>query len=261
MRFPILAALMLVAVATAEAQRGATPSSSATPSRFEAKDGVNLSYVVKGSGEPVVLIHGLYSSVRRSWEAPGTLDLLAEHYQVIALDLPGHGNSDKPDTVDDYGVAMVDDVVKLLDHLKIKKAHIVGYSMGGMITMKLMAKHSDRVLSAVVGGMGWMPEGTFLAEIFARLQGGARGPTPAACLQSLGKLALSDDELRSIHLPVTVVIGANDPVKTLFVEPLRIARPDWPIVDVPNANHSQCLLRPEFKQAITEALKKSLSDW
>ncbi len=254
MRHFVLAVALLVAAGSLDAQRGASPSA-AIASRFEGKNGVSLSYVVEGAGEPVVLIHGLYSSVRRSWEAPGTLDLLAKNYQVIALDLPGHGNSDKPDNVDAYGVAMVDDVVKLLDHLKIKKAHVVGYSMGGMIAIKLMATHSDRVRSAVIGGMGWMQEGTLLTAIFERFQGIGRGQTPAACLQSLGKLAISADDLKDIKVPTTIVVGDEDPVRQFFVEPLRAVRPDWPIILVPNANHSQALLRPEFKQAIVDELK------
>src|SRR5215467_4271832 len=108
-----------------------SPPAAPPPDRFEV-NGVNLSYTVQGTGEPVVLIHGLYASVRRNWELPGTLQMLAANYQVIALDLPGHGQSDKPDRIDAYGIAMVDDVIALLDHLNIKKAHIVGYSMGGM---------------------------------------------------------------------------------------------------------------------------------
>lgn len=222
--------------------------------RFEV-NGVNLAYSVQSAGEPVLLLHGLYSNSRRAWELPGTVQMLAADYQVITIDLPGHGQSDKPESADAYGTAMVDDVVALLDHLKIKKAHVVGYSMGGMIVMKLLTTHPDRVTSAVVGGMGWMQEGTLLADIFARLQGGARGQTPAACVQSFGKLAISLADLKGIKVPVTVVVGANDPVRQLFVEPLRQVRPDWPVVEIPDANHSQVPQRPEFKNAIKSALK------
>jgi pimeloyl-ACP methyl ester carboxylesterase len=242
---------MLGLVATLLLSRPSAPP----PDRFDV-NGVSLSYTVQGTGEPVLLIHGLYSSVRRNWEAPGTLQMLAASYQVIALDLPGHGLSDKPDRIDAYGLAMVDDVVALLDHLKIKKAHVVGYSMGGMITMKLMATHPDRVSSAVVGGMGWMQQGTLLALFWQSWQTAGRGQTPAVCAQSLGKLALSAEELASIHVPVLVVVGEKDPVKPLFVDPLRKARPDWPVVEIPNANHTDAVFRPEFKRAIADALAK-----
>ncbi len=230
--------------------------SGAPPGRFDA-DGVSLAYTVEGRGEPVLLIHGLYSSVRRNWELPGTLQMLAADHQVVALDLPGHGASDKPDRIDAYGLQMVEDVVLLLDHLKIHRVHVVGYSMGGMIAMKLMATHPDRVASAVVGGMGWMQQGTLLAMFWERWENGGRGQTPAVCAQSLGRLALSADEMESIHVPVTIVIGDEDPVKKLFVDPLAQARPEWPIVVVPNATHTSCVVRPEFKQAIEAALKQA----
>src|SRR5215470_4935531 len=91
-------------------------------------NGVKIHYIVEGKGEPVVLIHGLYSSAAINWQLPGTVRKLSKNYQVIALDLPGHGDSDKPDNPDAYGLQMVEDVIRLLDHLKIQKAHIVGYS-------------------------------------------------------------------------------------------------------------------------------------
>src|SRR5690349_9337528 len=89
-------------------------------------DGVKIHYTVQGKGEPVILIHGLYSSAKLNWEAPGTSALLAEHFQVIALDCRGHGQSDKPTAEGSYGTNMVGDVVRLMDHLKISKARVVG---------------------------------------------------------------------------------------------------------------------------------------
>jgi pimeloyl-ACP methyl ester carboxylesterase len=59
--------------------------------------GVKIHYVVKGHGEPVILIHGLYSSAAMNWGVPGITTELARTYQVIALDNRGHGQSDKPE--------------------------------------------------------------------------------------------------------------------------------------------------------------------
>jgi len=245
----IVFALVCLALAPALA---AAP---AADDHFDA-NGVNLHYVTLGTGDPVVLIHGLYSSERMNWELPGIVKRLATHYQVIALDMPGHGQSDKPDRADAYGLAMVDDVVRLLDHLKIRKAHVVGYSMGGMIAMKLLATHPDRVRSALVGGMGWMREGTFLADFWENMQDRGRGQTPAVCAQNLGKLALSAEELQSIKVPTLVVIGEQDPVRQLYVEPLKKARPDIPIVVVPNTGHMNTVMSLEFKDAIDKWLRQ-----
>src|SRR5262249_5072697 len=118
-------------------------------------NGVKIHYTVEGQGEPVVLIHGAFSSADLNWRLPGTVKALAAHDQVIALDVRGHGHSDKPAREEDYGVETAEDVIRLLDHLKIEKAHIVGYSMGGMIAMKVVTKHPDRARSLTLGGMGW----------------------------------------------------------------------------------------------------------
>jgi pimeloyl-ACP methyl ester carboxylesterase len=87
--------------------------------------GVKLHYLAAGQGEPVILLHGLASSAEINWKLTG----------VIALDLPGHGQSDKPEKESAYGKQVVEDVVLLMDHLKIQKAHIVGYSIGGWVRM------------------------------------------------------------------------------------------------------------------------------
>ena len=117
-------------------------------------NGVSISYTVEGKGEPVVLIHGLFASAQVNWRAPGIIRVLATNYQVIALDVRGHGASGKPTKESDYGVERADDVVRLLDHLKIKQAHLVGYSMGGMITLNVAARHPDREKSDEEQGSG-----------------------------------------------------------------------------------------------------------
>jgi pimeloyl-ACP methyl ester carboxylesterase len=129
--------------------------------------GVRIHYLVDGAGEPVVLIHGLYSSARINWEVPGTLAALAADHQVVALDSPGFGRSGKPASADACGLQWIEDIARLLDQPKIGKAHIVGYSMGGIVSLKFMAEHPDRVLSGTLGGMGWLPESGGLQKIWA----------------------------------------------------------------------------------------------
>ena len=94
-------------------------------------NGVKINYAVKSKGEPVILIHGWLSSGWINWTLPGTTELLAKDHQVIWLDMPGHGLSDKLDKDEAYGIELVEHIVRLMDHLRIRKAHVVGYSMGG----------------------------------------------------------------------------------------------------------------------------------
>ncbi|MEO7318107.1 MAG: alpha/beta hydrolase, partial [Chthoniobacteraceae bacterium] len=113
-------------------------------------NGVKIRYVTVGKGEAIVLLHG-WMSDSSMW---GRLDTnpAAKDYQLIAVDFRGHGKSDKPYEVEKYGPEMAEDVVRLLDHLKVPKAHLVGYSMGAIVAGKVAATHPDRVLSIVYGG-------------------------------------------------------------------------------------------------------------
>ena len=222
-------------------------------------NGVKIAYFVQGKGEPVVLIHGWLSSAGVNWALPGVSGLLARDFKVIALDVRGHGLSDKPLKEEAYGPELVEDVVRLLDHLKIKKAHIVGYSMGGIIAGNFIVKHPDRVLSGTLGGMGWLKKGSVAQFGFGRI--GRRDPNPKAhaiCGRSLAKLALTEEQIKSIRVPVKVLVGSEDNfVRRLYVEPLQKVRKDWPVVEIKDGNHITCIMKPQFREEIAAWLKKN----
>jgi len=216
---------------------------------------VKIHYIVQGNGTPVVLIHGLLSSAQMNWTLPGATALVAQHHQVIALDCRGHGNSDKPLEESAYGVPMVEDVVALLDHLGISKAHIVGYSMGGMIALKLAVLHPDRVKSLMLCGMGWLQEGSKLQDFWTAMpvkDDAGRASHVAACMKGMGRLAVTESAVKSLKMPAAIVIGAKDPVEKLYVEPLKQIRPDWPVTIVPGAGHIICVMKPEFREDVAK---------
>ena len=133
---------------------GLLPGALEAGDQFFDSHGVKIRYVTEGKGEPVVLIHG-WMGDSSMWGADlfGNTKLKpAEGFQVIALDCRGHGKSDKPHDAAQYGPEMAADVVRLLDHLKIEKAHLIGYSSGTFIASKVVATHPERVLSVVYGG-------------------------------------------------------------------------------------------------------------
>ncbi len=119
-----------------------------------ASDDVKIHYLVMGRGSPIVLIHGYTGSAEGNWFANGVADALAKNHRVIALDVRGHGKSDKPHDPKMYGDRLWQDVVELMDHLAVDRAHVHGYSMGGMIVTQLLAHHPDRFVTASYGGSG-----------------------------------------------------------------------------------------------------------
>ena len=219
--------------------------------------GVKIHYVVEGKGEPVILVHGLFSSAKMNWVMPGTEAELAKHYQVIAFDNRGHGQSGKPEAEDQYGVQMVEDVVRLMDHLHITKAHVAGYSLGGMITLKLLTLHPERVSSAVLGGMGWLRADSQQQHFWEGTTGRRNVKVPAACVRGIAKLAVTEAEIKAVSVPVTIIVGDRDPCRRLYVEPLLRVRPDWFEHVIQDAGHLNCILKPDFKKQLEVALDQS----
>ncbi|MGL4495746.1 MAG: alpha/beta fold hydrolase, partial [Beijerinckiaceae bacterium] len=123
-------------------------------------DGVRIEYIdvaphdaglEPGRGDPVMLVHGFASTHAVNWVHTTWTNLLARSgFRVIALDHRGHGRSEKLYDSALYGPAiMAEDVRRLMDHLDIPRADVIGYSMGARITAQLAAAYPFRVRSAV----------------------------------------------------------------------------------------------------------------
>jgi len=119
-------------------------------------DGVSLKFIDAGTGDPVLLVHGFASSVKYNWVDPGWVGLMTRNgYRVIAYDARGHGESQKLYDPAAYQPAlMMEDARRLLDHLGIARADVMGYSMGARLTAFLTLAHPERVRSAIFGGLG-----------------------------------------------------------------------------------------------------------
>lgn len=118
---------------------------------FKTSDGIKIHYVIQGKGSPVVLIHGYTGSAYGNWFRNGIADALSKNHMVVAIDCRNHGLSDKPQL---NGPGKAEDVIEMMDHLKIAKAHVHGYSMGGAIVGRLLALIPDRIITASFGGSG-----------------------------------------------------------------------------------------------------------
>jgi pimeloyl-ACP methyl ester carboxylesterase len=256
--------------------------------KFFDSDGVRLRYTDQGQGEPVILIHGFAVNTELQWVLPGIVKGLVKDYRIITIDNRGHGRSGKPYDPKMYGMAMIEDVLRLMDHLHIKKAHIVGYSMGGFMTLKLLATHPDRFLSATTGGAGasaQVPQ-ALLDELADSLdKGKGIGPlirwlTPAgqlkpteeqlksvnqmfslfnnqkalaAVIRSLKGLAITADDLKPNRVPLLALVGSLDPLKE-GVDELEGHVPHLKVVVIPGADHMNAFARPEFLKSLKDFL-------
>jgi len=252
--------------------------------------GVRLRYVEQGKGEAVVLVHGFCIDAQLQWGGSGIIRGLSADYRVIALDLRGHGKSDKPHDPAKYGREMGLDIVRLLDHLGIRRAHVVGYSLGGHITSQLLTLRPERFISATLiagsGRFGWSAELAKEAEVDAsemehecisrslmtRLSPpGAALPSDdslkvlsSACVAAQDRLALAavtrsrrDHVMTraaaaSVVVPTLAIVGTDDSMKAGLDTLVRI-RPSVKLVVVNGATHAGprgILRRPELLAAL-----------
>lgn len=279
-RRPLLAALLTCAAAGARAE-----------DRFFDSAGVRIRYVEAGTGEPVVLLHGYSVDTERQWIATGVLPALAAQYRVIALDARGHGRSGKPHDPAQYGPEMGLDILRLLDHLGLPRAHIVGYSMGAHVVAQLLTTHPERFATAVLGGASgrreWSAEdqrrvdeeaaemdaGMLRSQILrlwprdqppptegvlrARSAERLAGEDPralAAVRRSNPAQVVTVAQMAAVRVPVLGVVGTADPYLREF-QALRAAMPQLELVTIEGASHGSAPGRPEFVRAILGFLR------
>ncbi len=157
----------------------------------QGNDGVHIAWEEAGEGAPIVLIHGFASDRVQNWRAPGWYETLTgAGRRVVALDCRGHGESGKPHDPAFYGDRMVDDVVAVMAAAGVADADVMGYSMGGMLTMGLMMRHPRLVRRAVIAGVG--------ASYFR--EAGIRRHAIADALETADPASLSDPVQKQFRL-------------------------------------------------------------
>lgn len=240
-------------------------------------DGVEIAFEVWGEGPPVLLIHGFASSAFVNWRDTHWVKVLTEAgHQVIAIDNRGHGQSEKLyDSALYSAPLMADDAVRLLDHLNVAQADVMGYSMGARITAFMAMVHPTRVRRAVFAGLASrMITGVGGAEEIAlaleadsaaavedRMARGFRlfadqtksdRRALAACIRS-SRVKIKAEALAEIKVPVLVVAGELDDVAGNVAE-LTAIIPGSQGVVLPNRNHMNAVGDRGYKDAVLNFL-------
>lgn len=240
-------------------------------------DGVRIAFLDEGDGAPVLLIHGFASNSAVNWVGPGWVKTLTDAgYRAIALDNRGHGESDKLYDEAAYGAPlMAEDARRLLDHLGIGKAHVIGYSMGARIGAFLSARHPERVASLVLSGMGINlvrgvggagPIAAALEaesadqvtndaarsfRIFADQTGSDRRAL-AACIRA-SREAITADALNATGVPMLIAVGTDDVVAGAASE-LAALLPGAQVLDIPGRDHMRAVGDPVHKNGVLDFL-------
>jgi pimeloyl-ACP methyl ester carboxylesterase len=241
-------------------------------------NGVKIRYLIQGEGEPVILMHGFIVSMGPTWIDGGMFDALSQDHRVVAFDLRGHGGSGKPHDAKSYGLEMAWDVPRLMDHLKIERAQVVGYSLGGVLALKLLDVAPERLRSIALGGAGWErekdPKWQGLAGLLERIKPGelissyfwpnaterpprevlkiVDGNDPAALAAlSLGMfgIGLAEETLRTNRIPILCVFGEHDPLKETGARMVGVAS-RFEMRVVPGLDHHTLAGSDEFSTAV-----------
>jgi pimeloyl-ACP methyl ester carboxylesterase len=124
---------------------------------------INTRYLAEGASYPVILLHGMGGSASGWLPAFGAF---ADHYRVYAMDLPGHGCSDRGEGISLDSVSLAGFVKDFMEEFKIEQAHVLGHSMGGAIALQLALDHPELVNKLVlVDSTGFGRELTVLFRI------------------------------------------------------------------------------------------------
>lgn len=202
-------------------------------------------------------------SGRLTKELPAALDCLPGPATTDCAFSKSHdckGRSEKSHDPDSYGVIMVDDVVRLLDHLRIEQAHVVTYSMGGYIAIKMATLYPERIKSLVLGGAGWIDAQWDVLESAWEDQAnelesegvdaGDNDPLAlAAVLRKEYELRVDEEDFRNWDMPTLAVIGNRDFLLP-GVKALVRAVPHITVEILPGHDHQSALGDPQFATAV-----------
>lgn len=248
--------------------------SSIEPQFFEARDGVRLAWRETGSGRPLILLHGLFSSAEVNWIKFSTAARVAqEGYRVIMPDLRVHGSSEAPHEPEHYPPdVLVHDLEDLVAHLGLGDFDLGGFSLGARTSVRaVVAGMTPRRL--ILGGMGlaglagWQKRGQFFQRVIAEYESAKRGDDTWMSIQFMKTMKIDrvaaallldsftdtpPEALAALTMPVLLVCGEQDQDNGSAPD-LAAALPDARLATIPGT-HMSSVTQREMGEAIAAFL-------
>ena len=229
---------------------------------FFRSNGIDIYYEVIGSGEPLLLLHGLFSSSLWFHEN-GYVDRLSSEYKLILIDLRGHGNSGKPHDSSYYHINdFTDDIANILAYEEVSTFHIIGFSLGGRIGYNLAYRERDRIRSlTILSSDPYSANFSSLKEYVESIPDSIINSTPRiefsikmiALFQAIDKDAILaiipnanwpdiSTKLSSFSFPVLIIYGGEESLeyRNAIQRSAKLIK-NCKIVEVPNLVHRQIM--------------------
>ena len=235
---------------------------------WKASDDSLINYEIHGDPNaeyPLLLLPGLLGAIETQWR--NFLPLLTPYFQVIMMDLRGHGRSENK-AHDLRPEMMVEDILGLLDHLNVAQVHLAGYSLGGIVGMMLYQADPRRVATLTMHASKYYWTSDALGKMRSQLDpdrmaekvpayadqlanehGGGRWRRlvrqAADCVAYCAQSGPTEGSLARVHCPVTVSVGDRDEL-VLLPEALRLSRllPQAGLLVLPHVRHPFPSIRP-----------------
>tara|TARA_B100001179_G_scaffold125738_1_gene90048 strand:- start:658 stop:1413 length:756 start_codon:yes stop_codon:yes gene_type:complete len=246
-----------------------------TPDHFESFDGTRLALHRVGVGEPVILLHGLFSSAQMNWIKWGHAERIAEQgYEVLMPDFRVHGQSEAPHGAENYPAGvLVKDVVALVEHLGLTDYDLAGFSLGARTSIHAVASGALSPNRLILGGMGvdglsqWEQRAAYFRRVIDEFDAIPKDDPAYFSMQFLksqkvdrvaARLLLDTMEdlplsqLSDIACPTLVVCGDEDRDNGSAQE-LAELLPDATYVEVPGT-HMSSVTKPDLGRAMAQWL-------
>jgi len=224
--------------------------------RYFDSDGVRIHYTDEGSGPPIVLIHAFQQNSSITWRRFGIVRRLAKNNRVICIDLRGHGLSARLYQPEQYGAELAADVARLMEHLQIPAARVAGYSLGGLVALKLAEQHPERVSMLALCASGIYHQEPRKPPAPARFS--SRGMRFAywlagidyRCMQAcwLGYHGLASDRTKLARYagPVKVLMGERDDMMK-SIDEMRGVFDDFEVRTYRHVRHANTMYSRQFR--------------